>query len=151
MAGCPPAGRSCANSRQSEETLGGSTASATTACSPAPPERLTLHSPVGCSRLHLNQPMTTSMSHPTIVRRAHAAADTWSSSRPSSVGGNTGPTNKAGPYPGDRAHDPTWPATAPSGNHRNAGYANAYIRRRLQSQTLQWCADESSAYGLANL
>ena len=85
----------------------GSTASGITGCSAAPPAGRTSNAPASCPALRRRL-----MMHPKnrsiYVRHAPAAADTWSSSKPSSAGDSRAHRRAPPPRPGLPRHDPAW-------------------------------------------
>ena len=87
----------------------GSTASVITACSPVPPARRILTTSVSCSGLRRLPPPTHLSTHRISGRHAHAAADTWSSSRPSSVSASPARRRLLRRHPGAKRRDPARP------------------------------------------
>lgn len=85
----------------------GSTASGITGCSAAPPAGRTSNAPASCPALRRRL-----MMHPKnrsiYVRHAPAAADTWSSSKPSNVGTSRAHRRTLPQRPGRPRHDPAW-------------------------------------------
>ena len=64
---------------------------------------------VGCSGPRRRPRSRRRRSRTTCVRHAHAAAGTWSSSRPSNAGADHEHRRMASPRPGTSRHDPAWP------------------------------------------